>query len=56
MDHDCDFSRIQRALETFNADVGKARTEHAASADLVASIEYEVEQLKKLIAENALPA
>lgn len=56
MDHDGDFSRIQRALEAFSADVGKARAEHAASADLVASIEYELDQLKKLIAENALPA
>lgn len=56
MDHDSAFSRIKRALEDFSTDVGKARADHAASEDLVASIEYELDQMKKLLAENALPA
>jgi hypothetical protein len=48
------FAIIQRALEEFNDGVGKARADQAQSEEAVASVEYEIEQLRKLIAENAL--
>lgn len=55
MDREAAFAVIQRALETFDADVGHARTAHAESEQTLAALEYELEQMKKLVAENALP-
>ncbi len=54
MDTDAAFAVIQRALEEFNAEVGRTRAEHAMSHDTIASVEYELDLMKKLIAENAL--
>lgn len=54
MNNETAFTRIQRALEEFNAKVDKARADQAVSQEAIASVEYEVEQLKKLVAENAL--
>lgn len=48
------FAVIQRALEEFNADVVRAQAEQAQSEETIAAVEYEMEQLRKLIAENAL--
>jgi chromosome segregation ATPase len=55
MDPDAAFAVIQRELETFNADVGKACAEQAQAKETIDSVEYEMEQLRRLIAENALP-
>jgi hypothetical protein len=55
MDQDTAFAVIQRALEAFDATVGHARTAHAESEQTIAAVEYEIEQLKKLVAEHALP-
>lgn len=55
-DSDAAFSRIQSALETFNADVGKATAQQAATKDTIAAIEYELELLKQLISDNRLVA
>ena len=56
MDIDAAFSRIQTALEDFNADVGKATAQQAATKDTIAAIEYEMEQLRQLISDNRLVA
>jgi hypothetical protein len=48
------FSIIQRALEEFNDGVDKARANQAQSAEAVASVEYEIEQLRKVIAETVI--
>ncbi|MCC7252497.1 hypothetical protein [Hyphomicrobium sp.] len=56
MERDAAFAVIQRALETFSAEVGRARAEQAASEETIASVEYELSELRKLIAENTLPA
>jgi hypothetical protein len=48
------FAIIQRALEEFNDGVDKARANQVQSEEAVASVEYEVEQLRKLIAETTL--
>jgi hypothetical protein len=56
LDTETAFSVIQRSLEAFDTDVGRARSAHAESEQTLASVEYEFEQLKKLIGENALPA
>lgn len=53
-DFDTAFSVIQHALEAFDADVGRVRTAHAESEESLACVEYELAQMKKLIAENAL--
>lgn len=55
MDRDAAFAVIQRAFETFNADVGRARAGQAESEATIAAVEYEVNELRKLIAENVLP-
>ncbi|WP_295557275.1 hypothetical protein [uncultured Hyphomicrobium sp.] len=55
LDSDAAFSVIQRALEEFSADVGKARAGQAQAEETLASVEYELDQLRALIAENALP-
>ena len=49
------FQRIRRTLEEFSADVEKTRAGQAASKEQIASVEYELDQLRKLVAENALP-
>jgi hypothetical protein len=49
------FALIQRSLEAFDAGISKARAGQASSEELIASVEYELEQVKKLVAENALP-
>lgn len=54
MDIQSAFQRIRSALEEFNAEVERARAEQAASQEQIASVEYELDQMKKLIAENAL--
>jgi hypothetical protein len=56
MDSDKAFAVIQQALEAFDSNVRRARDEQAASEELIASVEYELDQMKKLIAENALDA
>jgi ribosomal protein S24E len=56
MDTDAAFALIQRSLEEFGAEIGKARAEQVTSEEVLASVEYEFELLKKLVAENALPA
>jgi hypothetical protein len=48
------FGIIQRALEEFNDGVGKARADHIQTEEAVASVEYELDQLKKLLAETTL--
>jgi len=55
MDTDAAFALIQHALEEFDAEIGKARAGQATSGELLASVEYELELVKKLVAENALP-
>lgn len=54
MDMQSAFQRIQRALEEFNAEVEKARAGQVLSQEQIASVEYEIDQMKKLIAESAL--
>ena len=49
------FQRIRRTLEEFSADVEKTRAGQAVSKEQIASVEYELDQLRKLVAENALP-
>lgn len=56
LDTDAAFAVIQRALEEFTADVGRARAGQAQTEETIASVEYELDQLRKLIAENALPS
>lgn len=54
MDCETAFARIQRALEEFSAEVDRTRAGQAISQEQIASVEYELDQLKKLIAEHAL--
>lgn len=49
------FQRLRRTLEQFSADVERTRAGQAVSEEQIASVEYELDQLKKLISENALP-
>lgn len=56
LDADAAFAVIQRALEEFTAGVGRARAGQAETEETIASVEYELAELRKLIAENALPA
>lgn len=55
LDTDTAFAVIQRELEEFSADVGKACAEQEQAKETIDSVEYEMDQLRKLIAENALP-
>jgi hypothetical protein len=55
MERDAAFAVIQRALEEFTTGVGRAEAEQTQSKETLASVEYELDQLRKLIAENALP-
>lgn len=54
MDMQSAFQRIRRALDDFNADIERARAEQVISQNQIASVEYELDQMKKLIAESAL--
>ncbi|AHB50295.1 hypothetical protein W911_13605 [Hyphomicrobium nitrativorans NL23] len=54
MDMQSAFQRIRRALEDFNMEIERARAEQAISQNQIASVEYELDQMKKLIAESAL--
>lgn len=54
MDTDTAFQRIQRALEEFSNDIEKTRVRQALSQQQIAAAEYELEQMKRLIAENVL--
>ncbi len=54
MDTDIAFTVIQQAIDEFNAGIGRARADLAASEETLASVEYEMEQLRALIAENSL--
>ena len=54
MDIQSAFQRIQHALEEFNAEVECARAGQAVSQEQIAAVEYELDQMKKLIAESAL--
>lgn len=54
MDHPSDFSRIRRALETFTADIDRARAQQAASEEMLAVVEYELAQVRKLLEEHRL--
>lgn len=56
MNTDTAFAVIQHALETFSADVGKAQAEQAASLETLAAVEYELDQMRKLLAETAFQA
>lgn len=56
LDTDAAFAVIQHELEEFSADVGKACAEQAQAKETIDSVEYEMDQLRKLIAENALPS
>lgn len=55
MEQDAAFAVIQRELEAFNSDVDKACAEQAQAKETIDAAEYELEQLRKVIAENALP-
>jgi DNA topoisomerase IB len=54
MDTNAAIALIQRASDDFRTGMGKARAEQALSEELIASVEYELEQLKKLVAEHKL--
>lgn len=54
-ERDAAFAVIQQAIETFNAEIGRARAGQAQSEETLAAVEYELNALRKLIAENALP-
>lgn len=48
------FQHIKRTLEKFSADVEQTRAGQAVSEEQIASVEYELDQMKKLIAACAL--
>jgi len=48
------FAVIQRSLEEFTAGIGKVVGEQAQAQETLEALEYELEQLRKQIAENAL--
>ena len=54
MEPDTVFQRIRRMFDRFNSDVEQTLASQATSAEQIASVEYEFEQMKKLIAEHAL--
>lgn len=55
LDTDAAFAVIQQELEAFSAGVGKACAEQEQAKETLDSVEYEMDQLRKLVAENALP-
>lgn len=54
VDRGADFAIIQSALEMFTAQIDNARAEQAASEEAIAAVEYELGEIRKLIAENLL--
>jgi len=54
LDTDAAFAVIQRALEAFSAGVDRASAEQARAQETIGSVEYEMDELRKLIAETAL--
>ncbi len=55
IDTDAAFALIERELQEFSAGVGKACAERAQAQETIDALEYEMAQLRKLVAENALP-
>jgi hypothetical protein len=54
LEADSAFAVIQRSLEEFTAGIGKVMGEQAQTQETLEALEYELEQLRKQIAENAL--
>lgn len=54
MDRDVDFDHLTAALGQLGDGFEKARFERESSETLIASAEYELEQLKKAFADNRL--
>ena len=54
LEADSAFAVIQQSIEEFTAGVGKVIGEQAQAQETLEALEYELEQLRKLIAENAL--
>jgi len=50
MDTDSDFGHLTQAFERFTGEFEKARAERVSSETLIASAEYELEQVKKSFA------
>jgi len=55
LDTNAAFAVIQRALEAFSTDVARASADQARAQETIGSVEYEMDELRKLIAETALP-
>lgn len=56
MDRDVDFEQLARSLEEAGAGFENAKAEKQSSETLIASAEYELEQVKKAFADNRLEA
>lgn len=56
LEADSAFAVIQRSLEEFTAGVSKVMGEQAQAQETLEALEYELEQLRKQIAEHALNA
>jgi hypothetical protein len=56
LEADAAFALIQRSLEEFTAGVGKAMSDQSQAQETLDALEYELEQLRTLIAEHALDA
>ena len=54
LEADSAFAVIQRSLAEFTAGIGRVVGEQAQAQETLEALEYELEQLRKQIAENAL--
>ncbi len=54
MDRDIDFEHLARSVEQTGDGFERARAERESSETLIASAEYELEQVKKAFADNRL--
>lgn len=54
LEADSAFAMIQRSLAEFTAGIGRVVGEQAQAQETLEALEYELEQLRKQIAENAL--
>lgn len=54
LDSDAAFSAIKRTLEDFSVGVNRAQDDQVQAQETLDAVEYELKQLRKLIAENAL--
>lgn len=54
MDRDIDFDHLARSVEQTGDGFERARAERESSETLIASAEYELEQVKKAFADNRL--